>query len=67
MNKINTEMKPENMSLLYWDYLKGIIKEEDLTPQQFYQIATEKYSRYVERGGKQSFEEFYSDIEITGL
>ncbi|WP_064199008.1 hypothetical protein [Brevibacillus brevis] len=67
MIKIDTNVKPENMSNLYWDYLKGKIEEEDLTRDQFNQIALEKYSRYIERGGSQTFEEFYSDIEITGL
>lgn len=67
MIKIDTNVKPESMSRLYWDYLKGKIEVEDLTQKQFNQIALEKYTGYKERGGKQSFNEFFEDIEITGL
>ena len=67
MITIDQNVKPAGMSALYWDYLKGKIEVEDLTQKQFNHIALEKYSGYKERGGKQSFEEFYSDIEIMGL
>jgi hypothetical protein len=67
MHTIDKNVKPAEMSPLYWDYLKGKIEVEDLTQKQFNQIAIEKYTGYKNRGGKQSFDEFFSDIEIMGL
>jgi hypothetical protein len=68
MIKIDLNVKPESMSQLYWDYLKGKIDfEDDLTQKQFNQIALEKYEGYKARGGKQSFKSFIADIVITGL
>lgn len=66
-NQIDKNVKPEHMSQLYWDYLKGNIEVEDLTQEQFNQVALEKYAGYRARGGRQTFTEFFSDIEITGL
>lgn len=64
---IDKNVKPSEMSNLYWDYLKGRIEVEDMSQDQFNQIVIEQYNGYKSRGGKDTFKEFITFIEENGL